>query len=90
MSKTSKLQSDWFAEDRSLYKGEELKAQLEASEKAILASTVVCRRLAAMMQRDIEKTHFTEENFDDPAWERKTIAAAAERKVLRRYLKLLP
>lgn len=86
----SKLQSLWFEEDRAKYKGEELKEQMVATEKAVRANTVVIRRLRNIIEKDIEATYSVEEDFDDPAWQRKTIAAAAERKVLRRYLKLLP
>ena len=86
----SKLQSLWFEEDRAKYKGEELKEQMEATEKAVRANTVVTSRLRNIIEKDIEATYSVEEDFEDPAWQRKTIAAAAERKVLRRYLKLLP
>jgi hypothetical protein len=86
----SKLSVAWFEEDRAKYKGQELKEQTEATEKAVRANTVVTSRLKVMIEKDIEATYKVEEDFDDPAWERKTIAAAAERKVLRRYLKLLP
>lgn len=86
----SKLRTIWFEEDRAKYKGEELKEQMEKTEKAIRANTLVIRRLKGIMEKDIEATYLVDENFDDPAWQRKTIAAAAERKVLRRYLKLLP
>jgi len=86
----NKLQTIWFEEDRAKYKGEELKEQMEATEKAVRANTVVTSRLRNIIEKDIEATYSVEEDFEDPAWQRKTIAAAAERKVLRRYLKLLP
>ena len=86
----SKLQSLWFEEDRAKYKGEELKEQMVATEKAVRANTVVTSRLRNIIEKDIEATYSVEEDFEDPAWQRKTIAAAPERKVLRRYLKLLP
>ncbi len=86
----NKLKQEWFEEDRVSYKGQELKEQMDKSEKAIRASTLLTRRLRAMIEKDIEKTYSIEEDFTNPAWERLTIAAAAERKVLRRYLKLLP
>jgi hypothetical protein len=86
----SKLQTIWFEEDRAKYKGEELKEQMEKTEKAVRSNTIVIRRLRTIIEKDIEATYLVDENFDDPAWQRKTIAAAAERKALRRYLKLLP
>ena len=86
----SKLSLEWYAEDRDTYKGEELKEQMSATEKAVRASSLVISRLTRILESQIKKTYSTEEDFDDPAWERKTIAAAAERKVLRRIIKLLP
>lgn len=79
----------WFKEDRIKYPRSEQKEQVEKSKKALQNSTLMRRRLEDILKEDIAKTFLTEENFDDPAWERKTIAAAAERKTLRRYLKLL-
>lgn len=79
----------WFKEDREKYPRSEQKDQIEKSEKALRNSTLLRRRLEEMIKEDIEKTYSVEEDFDDPAWQRKTIAAAAERKTLRRYLKLL-
>jgi hypothetical protein len=80
----------WFKEDRELYTGEELDTQKEETEKAIKNSSLLSRRLKRILEEDIERTLATEENFDDPAWERKTIAAAAERKTLRRVINILP
>lgn len=85
-----KLSDRWFKEDRELYKGPELKEQKAESEKAIRNSTILIRRLRAMLEEDIEKTYLSEEQFDNPAWERIVLAAAAERKALRRVLNLLP
>ena len=84
-----KLNDRWFKEDRE-YKGEELKEQKAETTKALLNSTFIVRRLIRILEEDLEKTLAVEEDFDDPAWERKTIAAASERKTLRRVIKLLP
>ena len=78
----------WFKEDRQ-YPRSEQKDQIEKSKKALANSTLMRRRLTQILEEDIEKTYLQEEDFDDPAWQRKTIAAAAERKTLRRVLKLL-
>ena len=83
------MDTKWFKEDREKYPRSEQKEQIEKSEKALRNSTLMRRRLQDMLNEDLAKTYLTEEDFDDPAWERKTIAAAAERKVIRRYLKLL-
>ena len=83
------MDARWFKEDRTQYPRSEQKEQIEKSEKALRNSTLLRRRLEEMLNEDLEKAYLIEEDFDDPAWERKTIAAAAERKVIRRYLKLL-
>jgi hypothetical protein len=85
-----KLSDRWFKEDREQYKGEELKKQKEESDKALRNSSLLTRRLKRMLEEDLEATSRVEEDFDDPAWERKTIAAASERKTLRRIMELLP
>jgi phage gpG-like protein len=84
------LNDRWFKEDRELYKGNELKEQIEQADKAIRNSSLFSRRLKRMLEEDLEKAYQVEEDFENPAWQRKTIAAAAERKVLRRIIKLLP
>lgn len=83
------MDTKWFKEDREKYPRSELKEQIEKSEQALRNSTLMRRRLLAILQDDIERTYLVEEDFDDPAWQRKTIAAAAERKTLRRIMKLL-
>jgi len=85
-----KLDLRWYKEDRDKYSGDELVEQMAESEKAINNSTIVTRRLKDLLEEDIRKTYLVEESLDNPAWERLTIAAAAERKVLRRIIKLLP
>ena len=82
------MDARWFKEDRQ-YPRSEQKDQIEKSKKALANSTLMRRRLTQILEEDIEKTYSQEEDFDDPAWQRKTIAAAAERKTLRRVLKLL-
>ena len=83
------MDARWFKEDRIKYPRSELDAQIRKSETALRNSTLIRRRLQEMLEEDIEKTYLIEEDFDDPAWQRKTIAAAAERKTLRRIIKLL-
>ena len=80
----------WFKEDREQYKGRERDEQIEKSKEALLNSTFIVRRLKQILEDDLDKTFLVEEDFDNPAWERNTIAAAAERKVLRRIIRLLP
>lgn len=82
------MDTRWFKEDRK-YPRSEQKDQIEKSKKALANSTLLLRRLKAILEEDIEKTYSVEEDFDDPAWQRKTIAAAAERNTLRRIIKLL-
>ena len=83
------MDARWFKEDRTKYPRSEQQEQIEKSKKALRNSTLMRRRLQDILTEDLEKAYLIEEDFDDPAWERKTIAAAAERKTIRRYLKLL-
>lgn len=82
------MDARWFKEDRKFPRSEQ-DEQRKRSEEALRNSTLLTRRLITILEEDIEKTYSVEEDFDDPAWERKTIAAAAERKTLRRIMKLL-
>lgn len=82
------MDARWFKEDRKFPRSEQ-DEQRKKSEEALRNSTLLTRRLITILEEDIEKTYSVEEDFDDPAWERKTIAAAAERKTLRRIMKLL-
>jgi len=84
------MDTRWFKEDRATFKGQALKEQMTKTEEALRNSSLIVRLLKDILQEDIDKTYTVEEDFDDPAWQRKTIAAAAERKVLRRIIKLLP
>lgn len=86
----NKLDSRWYKEDRKAFKGDALVAQMKETEEALRNSTLLVRILSDILNEDLEKTFLVEEDFDNPAWERKTIAAAAERKVLRRIIKILP
>lgn len=83
------MDTRWYKEDREQYPRSEVKEQIEKTEQALRNSTLLTRRLTRILEEDIEKTYLVEEDFDDPAWQRKTIAAAAERKTLRRIMKLL-
>ena len=85
-----KLDSRWFKEDRVPGDPDLTKEQTESTAKVLANSTILARRLKRIIDEDIEKTYSVEEDFDDPAWERKVIAAAAERKTLRRLKDLLP
>ncbi len=84
------MDNRWYKEDRALFKGDALKEQMGKTKKALCNSTLLVRLLVGILKEDLEKTFLVEEDFENPAWERKTIAAAAERKVLRRIIKLLP
>ena len=90
MARQQKLDNLWYKSDRALYKGGELSEQCRATEKALRSSTLLVSRLTEILEESFVKTYAVEEDFSDPAWERKTIAAAAERKVLRRIIRLLP
>jgi hypothetical protein len=83
------LDVKWFKEDREKYPRSEQPEQVKKTETALRNSTLIVRRLTRILEEDMAKTYLVEEDFDDPAWQRKTIAAAAERNTLRRIIKLL-
>jgi len=85
-----KLSDRWYKEDRERYKGEELKQEKENTLKALYSSTVMTRRLKRILEEEIELTYLKEEDYENPAWERIALAAAAERKAYKRVLNILP
>ena len=79
----------WFKEDRELYKGDERQKNVQESKKALENSTLMKRRLKAILEDEFNKSVHTEENFDDPNWERVVISQIARRKTLREIIKLI-
>ena len=90
MSKQHKLDSRWFKEDYVPGNKEQTSENKLASEKAIRAATVSHRRLTGILKEEVRKTYSTEEDFSDPAWERKVLASASRRKTLLEIINLLP
>ena len=84
------MDTRWFKEDREKFKGKELAEEKKASEKALRGSTLMIRRLKRILEDEINATYLDEEAYEHPAWERKVLAAAAERKAYRQVLNLLP
>ena len=82
------MDARWFKEERELPREEQADAKAEI-EKIIRNSSIIRKRLHRMLEEDLHNTYAIVEDFDDPAWERKTIAAAAERKLIKRYIKLI-
>jgi len=83
------MDTRWFKEDRENYPRSEQKEQIKKSKEALLNSTLLRRRLTTILEEDLSKSYLQEEDYENAAWERLVIAAAAERKVLRRIIKLL-
>lgn len=81
------MNSRWFKEDRAAKATDK---DIEETEKALKASTLLVTRLTRILEEDLEATYKVVEDFENPAWQKLTIAAAAERKTLRRIIKLLP
>ncbi len=79
----------WFAEDRRLPKAEQAQA-IEESKKALLNATLLTRRLTAILEDEILKTHTLEENYEGEEWSRKVLSMFARRKALKEVIKLLP
>jgi len=83
------LDSRWFKEDRALPKSEQQAAQ-EATEVALRNSTLMSRRLKAILDDEFEKCIKIEEDFDSPGWKKRIIALNARRRTLREIASILP
>lgn len=83
------IDSRWFKEDRKLPK-EEVAGAKEESRKALMNSTLLVRRLTAILEDEIERTHTSEEAYEETGWERRVLAAVARRKAFKEIIKLLP
>lgn len=83
------MDTRWFKEDRENYPRSEQREQINKSKEALLNSTLLRRRLTNILEEDLNNSYLQEEDYENAAWERLVIAAAAERKVLRRIIKLL-
>ena len=90
MNKDRKLDTRWFKEDYVAGNKEKTSENKIASEKAIRAATISHRRLTTILKEEVQKTCSTEEDFADPAWERKVLASASRRKTLLEIINLLP
>jgi hypothetical protein len=84
------MDTRWFKEDRTKYSGAEYTKQKAASEKAIRNSTLMSRRLKDICEEEVRATYHVETDFENPAYERLIIAAAATRKAYLTIIKLLP
>lgn len=85
----TKLDQRWFKEDRELPKEEQDEAK-EQSTTAILNSTLVTRRLKAILEEEYQKCIQIEDDFQSPGWKKRIIALNARRKTLREIAGILP
>lgn len=83
------LDSRWFKEDRALPQLQRAAAK-EESKTALANSTLLVRRLTAILEDEIARTYTSEEAYEDTGWERKVLANAARRKAFKEIIKLLP
>ena len=83
------MDARWFKEERGLPRPDQAEAKEEIT-KIIMNSSIIRSRLRRMLEEDLQDTYAVAEDFDNPAWEREVIAAADERKLIKRYLKLIP
>jgi len=82
------VDSRWFKEDRALPKEDQAQA-IEESKKAIAAATIIRRRLARILEEEIEKTYLTEEDIYGLDWQQKVLFQIARRKTLREVYNLI-
>ena len=83
------MDSRWFSEDRKLPK-DDIKDAIEESTKALKASTLLSRRLTAILEEEVEKTYTREEQYTDADWDRVVFGLFQRRKTLKEIIKLLP
>ncbi len=84
-----KLDQRWFKEDRALPKDEREQAQV-ATEVALRNSTLMSRRLKAILEEEYEKCIVIEEDFASPGWTKRILALNARRRTLREIASILP
>jgi len=85
----TKLDQRWFKEDRALPKEDREKAQ-EESDIALRNSTLMSRRLTAILEEEYKKCIQIEDDFQSPGWKKRIIALNARRKTLREIIGILP
>lgn len=83
------MQSAWFKEDREQYSGDELKAAIEESKKALQNSTLMQRRLEKILEEMIEETYRNEEDYLEPNYAVRCAANAGRRRAFREVKKLV-
>lgn len=83
------MDSRWFQEDRKDKTGAERQQAIKESEKVLRNSTIIRERLKAILEDEFDKSIRTEEDFDNPNWERLVISQIARRKTLREIIKLI-
>ena len=83
------MDSRWFKEDRALPKSEQKEA-IQASELALKNSTLMSRRLKAILKQLEEECNTNDYDFNDNNWSQRAIANASKRKTLQDIYKLIP
>jgi len=86
----NKLDPRWFKEDRAISDKGAVEEAIASSAKVINNATFITRRLKQILEDDIEKTYRSDEDFNNPGYNRQAIANASARKTLRSIIKLLP
>ena len=84
------MDNRWFKEDRANSTGDDYAEQKAKSEKALLNSTLMSRRLKDICEEEVKATYNVEEDFENPAYQRRVIAAAGARKAYKKIINLLP
>ena len=85
----TRLDQRWFKEDRQIKDKVEREKAIEESDKAIRNSTLIRRRLKQIIEDEIAHTYRSDEQIEEPNWERIALANVATRKALNNLIKLL-
>ncbi len=87
----NKLDSRWFKEDREAEgTRDELAVKIKESDKALRNSTLMSRRLKAILEEEYTKCITIEDDFQSPGWKKRILATNARRRTLRDILQILP
>ena len=83
------MDARWFKEDRALPSDQRAAAK-EESEKALRNSTLLIRRLTAILSEEVHRTYTKEESYTGRDWERVVYGQFKRRETLKEIIKLLP
>ena len=83
------MKNVWYYEDRKLPKSEQQQA-IQETKKALENSTLMTRLLKGIIERSIESTYVSEEDYTQSNYAEMCSFNAGKRKALKEILTILP